>query len=474
MVLSAPGQSLPSASVEVSSRDRHLILAIAILTNLLGNIGLAGTNMGLPDMGRELNLSAAMMGWITLSMFMSMAAIAAPGARMADIWGRRRTTTLGLAVCLFGLIVSALAWDVASLLVSRAITGLGLAVVFTNITAMATSVYPPQMRGRVLGYTISSAYIGLSLGPVICGYLVTVFGWRAIFWLSGIGFLPSFIISLLVKMEQSPARGEAFDKSGAALWAAAILIFFWGLTHLINLFDGSLFILVGLALAYGYARHSLKSSTSVLDVQLFARNRRFAFSSLAAFISYSASMSLGFILSLYLQYIKDMLPHRAGLILMVQPVCQALVTPFAGRLSDKIDAGLMASLGMLVLSAAITSMALILTPATSIPIFIGFLLALGVGFSIFSAPNSNAIIGSVLPEKVGQASGIITATRLCGQVFSLALTTLIFRLIIGPGQITPDKYPAFMQAATICLFFFAPICFTGILASLASGKKSQA
>jgi MFS family permease len=464
----------PPTPPEVSPRDRHLILIMAILANLLGNLGLTGINMGLPDMGRELGLSAAMMGWITLSMFMPMAAIAAPGARLADIWGRRRTTTLGLAACLLGLIVSALAWDVASLLASRVITGLGLAVVFTNLTAMATSVYPPQMRGRVLGYTISSVYIGLSLGPVTCGYLVNAFGWRAIFWLSFIGFLPSFIISLLVRLEQSPARGEAFDKTGAALWAAAILSIFWGLTHLTNLPDGPLSILAGLALAYGYVRHSLKSDVPILDVQLFAQNRRFAFSSLAAFISYSASMGLSLILSLYLQYIKGMPPHQAGLVLMVQPVCQALVTPFAGRLSDKIDAGIMASLGMLILSAGIAIMGLVLTPATSIPVFVGLLAALGVGFSIFSAPNSNAIIGSAPPEKVGQASGTITATRLCGQVFSIALTTLIFSLIIGPGRITPDKYPAFMQAATICFFFFAPICFTGILASMARGKKSQA
>jgi MFS family permease len=464
----------PAAPPAVTDRDRRLILVTSILANLLGNVGFTGINLALPGMERELGLSAAMLAWVPLSLFMSMAAIAAPGAKLADIRGRRRTTILGLAVCLSGLVGSALAGSAAGLLGGRAVTGLGLAVVFTNLMAMVTSVHPPDRRGRVLGYTISSVYLGLSLGPPVCGYLVGWFGWRSVFWLSALGFLPALALILTVKLEQCPARGESFDKIGATLWAAAVLTLFWGLASITSRPAGPLGIALGLLLGGAYVRHSLKTPHPVLDIQLFLRNRRFAFSSLAAFISYSASTGLGLILSLYLQYTKGLSAGQAGLILMTQPVCQALLTPLAGRLSDRVDPGLMASTGMAVLGAAIAALALALTPATPLPAFAGFLVALGVGFATFSAPNSNAIIGSVPPERVGQASGAITATRLCGQVFSLALTTLVFSLVIGPGKITADKYPAFMTAATICFTIFAPVCLAGVLASLARGRVQAA
>lgn len=458
---------------DVSLRDRRLVLILAVLTSLFGNMGFTGLNLGLPGMEKELGLSAEQMAWVPLSTFMAMAMMAAPGAKLADIYGRRRTSLIAFAICLVSLCAGALAWDAYSLLSSRVMTGLGLAVAFTNVTAMVTSVHPPEVRGRVLGFSIASVYIGLSLGPVVCGYLVGWAGWRAIFWLSFLGFLPPMAIALMVKVEQRPAKGEPLDKNGAFLWAAAVFTVFMGLTRISDLPEGPVSVLLGLLLAAAYVKSSLKSANPVLDVRLFTGSRRFAFSSLAAFISYSASTGCGLILSLYLQYTKQLPVDKAGLLLMVQPVCQALVTPFTGRLSDKVDAGLMASAGMGIICLALTILALALEPDTPYPVFLSITMLMGVGFATFGAPNTNAIIGSAPPDKIGQASGTITATRLCGQVFSVAVTTLVFRLVIGPGRISEDKYPAFMSAATVCFSIFAPLCFTGILASIARGRKKK-
>lgn len=459
-------------SSQVSGRDKRLILLTAVLTSLLGNMGFTGLNLGLPSMERELGLSAALMGWIPLSMFMAMAAMAAPGAKLADIWGRRRTSIIGFVVSIAAFALGALSWDAASLLVSRVLGGFGVVVVFTNNVSMATSVYPPEKRGRVLGYTIASVYVGLSLGPIFCGYLVQWFSWRAIFWFNAAGFIPPLILALIVKVEQRPAKGEKLDFRGALLWSSAVLSLFLGLTRITQPPLGPLLTAIGIFLAYAYVRHSLASPNPILDIRLFTESRRFAFSSLAAFISYSAATGTGFILALYLQYTLGLPTDKAGLYLMIQPACQAVITPFAGRLSDRVDAGLMASTGMALLCLASGLLALFLSPQTPTWLFFGILMLLGVGFAIFGAPNSNAIIGSAPPSRVGQASGTITATRLCGQVFSISLTTLVFSLVIGPGKITPDRYPAFMSAATVCFFIFTPICFVGILASLARGKQS--
>jgi MFS family permease len=445
---------------------------MAMSGSLLGNIGFTGLNLALPGMERELSLSAALLGWVPLSMFMAMAAVAAPGAKLADILGRRRTTIAALIVSLVGLAISALAWDAAGVLFGRVLAGLGVAMVFTNATSMVTSVHPPQMRGRVLGYTIASVYLGLSLGPVVCGYLVGWFGWRSVFWLSFAGFIPPLALILPVRVEQRPAQGQKLNGLSSFLWVASVLCLFFGLPNITHLLPGGpIMVAVGLVLAWGYVRHSLTSENPVLDVRLFTASRRFAFSSLASFISYCASMGTGFILSLYLQYTKGLPTATAGLLLVAQPVFMTILTPFAGRLSDRVDAGLMASFGMGVLCVTTVLLAVFLTPEASLTLFIVLSMLLGLGFAVFSAPNSNAIIGSAPPGQVGQASGILTAARLCGQVFSISLTTLIFTVVIGPGEITPDRYPAFMEAATLCLTIFAPIMFIGILASLARGKR---
>ncbi|MGL4209906.1 MAG: MFS transporter, partial [Candidatus Adiutrix sp.] len=221
-----------------------------------------------------------------------------------------------------------------------------------------------------------------------------------------------------------------------------------------------------------YIKTCLNSTNPILDLRLFSESRRFSFSSLAAFISYSALTGVAFIFSLYLQLIRNLSPSEAGLILMVQPAFQALITPFAGRLSDKIDAGLMASVGMGLLCLGVALLAFNLSPQMNMEFFIMILVLLGIGFAIFSAPNSNAILGSAPPQRVGQAAGVITATRLCGQVFSLALTTFVFSHILGPGEIAAKQPHELMSAFTTCFIIFTPICALGIIASLARGKKN--
>ena len=456
----------------VSLRDRRLILLMAMLTNFSANVGLMGLNVGLPDLGHELQLSASLLGWINLSLFIAMAVMAAPGAKLADIWGRRRTTIISCVVCFGGLTFGAVAWDHISLLTSRVITGFGMAVAFTNVISMVTSVYPVEQRGRVLGYSVAAVYMGLSVGPVVCGYLVELFGWRSIFWSSALFLIPSLITILMVKVEQSPAKGQRLDLVGSLFWGLGIALLFTGLTELTTYpILASTLLGVGVCFSYLYVRRSLSQANPILDVRLFVINRRFAFSSLAAFICYSASTGITMVMSLSLQYSHGLQPVAAGLVLMAQPVCQTLLTPIAGRLSDRLDPGRMASIGMAVLSLGLAFIAIELRADSSLALIVFMLLTLGVGFAIFAAPNSNAIIGSVEPSQVGQAAGTITATRLCGQIASISITTLIFSLVIGPGPITPAKYPIFQDAATICFAFFAPICFLGILASLARGKK---
>jgi len=204
-------------------------------------------------------------------------------------------------------------------------------------------------------------------------------------------------------------------------------------------------------------------------VDLFRNNRVFAFSCLAALINYSATFAVTFLLSLYLQYIKGLTPQMAGTVLISQPIMMALFSPLAGKLSDKIEPRLIASLGM-----AITALGLVLliflTRNSALVYIVLSLMILGFGFALFSSPNMNAIMSAVDKRFYGIASGSVGTMRLLGQMFSMGIATLIFALFIGRAQITPEYYPALITSVKAAFIIFSGLCTIGIYFSFSRGR----
>jgi MFS family permease len=462
------GNDSPSPEVV---RQRRLIIWTAISANFLGNIGLIGINVAAPAISQDMGMSAPQVGWLALATLMTMAMFSAPAARLSDLIGRRKVTVWGLWIAIIGSALGAVSVNPLMLLISRGVTGLGLVAFFTTVTTMVAHVYPPEQRGRVLGLVISSVYIGLSVGPLLAGYLVEYLGWPALFWFTVIGLIPPLILIYMVRPDIPPLPDEKMDGRGTVLWACSVALIFSGLASLgLNLSLAAIFL--GAVLMYFFIVRSIGSSSPILDMNLFKDSRRFSFSSLAAYISYLSSFSVSFLLSMYLQYSKGLKPSEAGLLLISQPLVQAAITPLSGRLSDRYDAGRLASLGLGIILMATLVYAVNLSAETSNLALILNMGLFGAGFALFSAPNTNAIMGAVPPIRLGQASGTITVTRLWGQISSVALTTMVFTLVIGPGKITPELYPRFIEAAKICFWIFAPLALLGILASLARGRKS--
>ncbi|MDR2367210.1 MAG: MFS transporter [Deltaproteobacteria bacterium] len=469
-----PGAAPPlDASEARLARRRKLILWSAISSNILGNSALIGTNVALPAMGREFQLEAVHLGWVALSTLLVMAIASAPIARVSDLIGRHKVTVFGLAVTMVASLIGALSFSYGSLIFGRALLGLGLVSFFTTLTTMVAAEYPANERGRVLGIAISSVYIGLSLGPMIVGFLVQYLGWRSLFWYAFFGNVPPLILILMVSPDSPPTPDEKLDWLGIILWVLALGFGFTGLASLGQGFAVPMLV-AGLVLAVLFFYKCLKSNNPIIDMRLFFDSRSFSFSSLAAYISYLSSFSIAFLMSLYLQYAKGLSPSKAGLYLMAQPVIQALLTPISGKLSDSMAPWRLASRGLAVIMVAIVIFALTLSRVTPDVLLLLTLAMTGVGFAFFSAPNTNAIMSAVPPKRLGQASGVITVTRLTGQISSMALTTLVFGLVIGSGVITSEKYPELIRACKILFWIFAPVCLAGIMSSWAGGRKKAA
>jgi MFS family permease len=451
-----------------AKRRRKLLLLTAVASNLFGNLGFTALNIAAPTIQKDMGLSAPQIGWLMLSAMLAMAAVSAPVARLSDILGRRRVTIAGLYVAIVGSAANALCPNFPSFIAARVVTGIGLVAFFTTVTAMVAAAYPKEERGRILGLVIGAVYLSLSMGPIVGGFLVEAFGWTSIFWFGAVSLVLPLILIHMVEGED-PVEDARLDKSGSLLWILAVALGFTGFATLGARFAAPA-MLAGAALFVAFAWRNLKSPSPMVDFSLFRDSRRFTFSSLAAFISYVSSFSITMLLSLYFQYSQGMEPAVTGIIMVSQPFFQTLLTPVAGRLSDRYDAGSLASLGLLVIMAGLLILALFIGPATPLPLVIAAMCLCGGGFALFGAPNSNAIMSSVPPRRIGQASGVIAVTRLTGQISSVAVTTLVFSLVIGQGVITPEKYPAFITASRALFWIFIPMCLLGVFASLARGK----
>ncbi|MDD5617282.1 MAG: MFS transporter, partial [Candidatus Methanoperedens sp.] len=351
----------------------------------------------------------------------------------------------------------------------RVLQGIGAAMIFGTGVAILTSTYPPGERGKALGINVAGVYLGLSLGPVIGGFLTQYFGWRSIF----LSYIPLELIIIVlvfwkVNGEWADAKGEKLDSMGSAVYGFSLAAMMYGFSLLPGISGAELILasIIGLAV---FVNWETKVKAPVLDMNLFRKNPVFTFSILAALINYSATFAVGFFMSLYLQNVKGFDPQAAGLILVAQPAVMAVFSPLAGRLSDKIEPRIVSSAGMAFTTAGLLLLGF-LNEATSIEYIIACLIILGFGFALFSSPNTNAVMSSVEKRFYGVASATLGTMRLTGQMLSMGIATLIVAVYLGNVQITPEYYPVFLKSVKAAFMVFAALCFIGMFASLARGK----
>jgi MFS family permease len=355
------------------------------------------------------------------------------------------------------------------LIVCRSIQGLGSAMLTGNSIALITAIFPSKDRGRVFGINVAAVYIGMSLGPFLGGILTESFGWRSIFLITiPVGILVLLLLFWKVKGEWYESKGEKFDYSGSAVYAIALVALIYGFSILPGLL-GIALIMVGIGGLLAFVKWESRAKSPVLNIGIFRNNKTLIFSNLAALINFSATTAVVFLLSLYLQYIKALTPEQAGLVLIAQPVIQAIFSPFTGRLSDKLEPRVVASAGM-----ALTFIGLILfsflTKTTPILQVVIILIMVGAGLALFSSPNANAIMSSVVPKYYGVASSLIATIRSIGQTMSMGITMIVMALIIGRVVITPEAYPALLRSTQVAFIIFSVLCFGGIFASIHKDK----
>ncbi|HZD42972.1 MAG TPA: MFS transporter [Methanomicrobiales archaeon] len=453
--------------------ERKITLAIATIASFFVPYLTSSITVALPVIGREFSLDAVSLGWVVSSYVLSTAILIVPVGRLADIYGRRRLFLVGIVILTVASLFASLAWSAASLVAFRILQGAGGAMIFTTSVAIVTAVYPADGRGRALGITLASVYAGLSVGPFIGGILTGFIGWRSIFLaIVPLGVLVVWLTMRSMKVEWIDDPHAGFDFTGSALYAVALFGVMYGLT-LVPEPMAAASILLGALLLGGFLWWEVQCKSPLLDMSVFHRNLAFAFSNIAALINYAATYAVAFLLSLYLQYTRGLAPEAAGMILVAQPLVQMIFSPSAGRLSDRIEPRIVASAGM-----SLTAIGLLffvfLSEETPLWLIVGVLLVLGLGYALFSSPNTNAIMSSVAPRHYGVASSMVATMRATGQLASIAIAMMVFSLFMGRVQVTPEVYPLFLTSVQVAFLILGVLCLIGVFASYARGRIREA
>jgi len=386
-------------------------------------------NISLPVIAHDLKASLPATEWVVLSYMVGLAVLLIPVGRLSDIWGRRKTFVSGFLIFTLGSLLCGLAKSVEALIAMRLLQAIGAAGVLATGPAITTETFPHQ-RGKAFGLIGTVVSLGGMMGPAIGGWILEATHWAWIFWVNiPVGLIGSALAWRALSSMDIPQEDHGkFDVIGALLsvlsiGSLALLLTFGLLQSLFSLLNGVL-LAVSVLCGLGFIWHELHTPSPLVYFPLFKR-QMFTNAVMASFLSFIGITLLGFVMPFYLQVIRHTSPGMAGWLVMCTPLALAMVSPISGHWSDKHHGKNLATLGMAISAVALIALAFV-GADTGFEWLVLAMLAIGFGNGLFHSPNSNLLLGSVPPEHLGLASGMLAIIRTLGMSFAIALAGIGF------------------------------------------------
>ena len=400
---------------------------------------LSSVNIAMPAMAAELQADARLVSWLPTIFLVSNVALILPFGKLADNIGRKRIYMIGLLVTVITSLGAAMAASIEGILFFRFIQGGASAMTLGTGVAIISSLYPANKRGMAIGINSACIYIGLTIAPALGGIVTEIWGWRSVFLMPApIAVLLVALIAVFVKGEWRADSRVPFDWQGALIFAAGTTLLIISLTGLPQ-FNYALLLLISLGLIWLFVWHQSNSDQPLIRWQMFAQNRLFSFSLASASLMYASLYPLTFLLSLYLQYIRDLSPSDTGQVILMQGIAMALLAPFSGRLSDRIQPRNIATAGCIVVTLGFLMLVQLDMHTTQLYIG-GSLFLIGIGMGLFTSPNNNAVVSAVDARDLGVATATMNLARVMGNLIGMGVVNLLMNLNLGDKQIIPIYY----------------------------------
>ena len=450
--------------------NKRATLICSMLTSFMTTFMGSSVILAVPAIGREFHTGAVALGWMVTIYLLASATLSIPFGRLADRVGRKNMFLTGIVLFVAGSGLCATAHSMGALLIFRLLQGAASAMIFSTVMALLVDAFPPDRRGVVLGYSTSATYLGLSTGPVLGGWMTLILGWRSIFWGAVlIGILAAVVGALFVRNYYVPQEKQQIDRTGILYYCITTAGLLYGLSALTESRNAPYVLAVSLLLFPLFIRHEQKQEHPLIPIQLFLENRGFALSNLAALINYSATFAIGYLVSMYLQLVQHFNSGTAGMIMLSQPLTMAIVSPLAGRLSDRLEPRIVSSIGMGISALGLFGL-LVVSRFFHTNLMVVDLLFIGLGLALFSAPNSSAVMGTVERNLYSLAASVLATMRLMGQAFSMAIVSLILSFHTAGSTVDAINPAGLTTGLQQSMLIFGVLCGFGIFASLSRGR----
>ena len=461
----------------VDADHRHYkwwALSCTSLGMLLATINSGTLIIALPDLERSLGTTLLQLVWVILAYMIASTVLVLTAGRLSDLFGRKRAYISGFLIFAAASLGAGFSANGTELILWRIVQGVGAAFLFANAAALVTDAFPREQLGLAMGTNTMVAAVGLVLGPVLGGVLVSI-SWHWVFWfnvplaLVGAGW-GALVLRELAKRD--PERG--LDLGGTALFVIGLTGLVYGLSRggisgwADPLVIGSLIVAAVLLPAFVLVeRHG---RAPMLDLSIF-RNRMFAAASGAAFINGLSRFALLFVFVFYFQGAQGDDPITAGVKLAPMALGMLVASPLAGIWADRHGSRALAAIGMVVSAVALAAMT---TLEAHSPYWQAalWLALVGIGSGMFNSPNTAAMMGAVPTHRRGIAAGARMMLQNTGAVISIAFVLAIitaavpketlFRIFSGlAGGLSDAKLAPFIDNMHAALWVLAATSLIG-------------
>ena len=399
--------------IEVSRRLLIGVLVSAVFVSVLNS---SMVNVVIPVIGRDYGVTEAQVGWVITGYLLTYAVGIPLYGRAADVFSIRRAFMVGLIAFAAGSLICASAPSLGALVFGRIVQGAGGAAIPALSSVSVTKVLPPGERGAALGLIVSSVGIGAAVGPILGGAVGALAGWHYLF--VGTLILTAALLpaALYVLPDDSPAEARGFDLPGGILLGLAAGLFLFGITRgQVSGFGsaGSWGSFAGSALAaLGFSWRIRRSAEPFVSPALF-ENRAYVAAVVVGYFCMLANVSALVFVPLLVSEVNGLSPGQAGVVLTPGAVALAIISPLAGRWSDRIGVRPLIFTGLVTMLLSVFSISMFGAGATPVVVSLG-MLGVGAGFALANSPNINAAASALGPEEVGAGLGIFNGAFFLG------------------------------------------------------------
>jgi MFS transporter, DHA2 family, metal-tetracycline-proton antiporter len=399
--------------VEVS---RRLLIGVMVSAVFVSVLNSSMVNVVVPVIGRDYGVTEAQVGWVITGFLLAFAVGIPLYGRVADVFSIRRAFTVGLLVFAAGSLICAWAPSLVALVFGRIVQGVGGAAIPALSSVSVTKILPPGERGAALGLIVSSVGIGAAIGPILGGAVGALAGWHYLF--VGTLVLTAVLIpaALYVLPGDRPQETRGFDLPGGILLGLAAGLFLFGITRgQISGFGSvsSWGSFAGSALAATGFGWRIRSAAEPFVSPTLFRNRAYVAAVVVGYFSMLANVSALVFVPLLVSEANGLSPGQAGLVLTPGAVALALISPLAGRWSDRIGVRPLIFAGLATMLLSVLSISTFGAGANPVVVSLG-MLGIGTGFALANSPNVNAAASSLRPDEVGAGLGIFNGAFFLG------------------------------------------------------------